>query len=89
MDIVESNLGKLETQLQDWGTKLTQLAEKAGAAATADYRKTVEDLKGKHLDAQMKLNQLKAGGTEKWSTLKGGVEAAWLDLETAFTKLKS
>ena len=84
MDIVESNLGKLETQLQEWGTKLTGLVEKAGTTATADYRKGIDELKSKHLEAQMKFNQLKSGGSDHPMAL---LRRAGVDLSTPETVL--
>jgi len=36
--------------------------------------------------AQAKLDEVKTAGSEKWETLKAGVESAWNDLEIAFKK---
>jgi uncharacterized coiled-coil DUF342 family protein len=90
MDSVEDNVGKMETQLKKWGAKLDELiakADEAGAEAKVDYRKRIDDLKAKHHAATIKLDELKAAGSEKWETFKGGIESAWGELETAFKKL--
>jgi hypothetical protein len=53
-----------------------------------DQRRRIDDLKAKYQVAQSKLCELKAAGSEKWATLKTGVESAWKDLEAAFKKMK-
>ena len=92
MDKMQAHVGKMETQLRQWGAKLDELvvkAEGAGTEAKADYRKRIDDLKAKHQVAQAKLDELKAAGSEKWETLKAGVESAWNELDVAFKKLKN
>jgi hypothetical protein len=82
----------METQLRQWGARLDQLiaqTEKAGAQVNAERRKRVDELKAKYQAAQSKFGELKAAGSEKWDTLKTGVETAWSDLEAAFKKLKN
>jgi hypothetical protein len=90
MKKMEAHIGKMETQLKQWGAKLDELvakAERAGTEAKIDYRKRIDDLKSKHKAAQSKLDELRAGGSEKWETLKAGVESAWNELEVAFKKM--
>lgn len=90
MGSVEDNVGRMETQLKQWGAKLDELiakADEAGTAAKIDYRKRIDDLKAKHLAATAKLDELKVAGSEKWETFKSGIESAWGELETAFKKL--
>ena len=92
MEKMEAHVGKMETQLRQWGAKLDELvvtAEGAGTEAKADYRKHIDDLKAKHQAAQAKLDELKAAGSEKWETLKAGVESAWNELDVAFKKMKN
>jgi hypothetical protein len=91
MEGTEGHVGKMEAELRQWGAKLDGLvakAEKAGAAVKIDQRKRIDDLKAKYQVAQSKLCELKAAGSEKWATLKTGVESAWKDLEAAFKKMK-
>ena len=90
MKTVEAHVGKMEAELRQWGVKLDKLLAKANAAGTevkGDYRKGVEDLKGKYKVAQSKFADSKAAGGAKWGILKRGLEAAWNDLEAAFKKL--
>jgi hypothetical protein len=90
MKTVEANVGKMEAELRQWGVKLDKLmakAEAAGAEVKSDYRKGVEDLKGKYKVAQSKFAESKAAGSAKWGILKTGLEAAWNDLEAAFKKM--
>jgi histidinol dehydrogenase len=92
MEKNKAHVGKMEKQLKQWGAKLDELmaeAEKAGTEAKVDYRKRIDELKSKHQAAQLKLDELKAAGSEKWETLKTGVEKAWNDLDVAFKKMKN
>jgi peptidoglycan hydrolase CwlO-like protein len=92
MENTEADLGKLETQLKQWGAKLDEFvakADRAGTAARIDNRKRIDELKAKVKVAQAKLDEVKTAGSEKWETLKAGVESAWKDLEIAFKKLSN
>jgi hypothetical protein len=92
METRGAHVGRMETQLQQWGAKLDEFvakADEAGAEAKIDYRKGIDDLKAKHRGAQGKLDELKAAGSEKWETLKAGVESAWNELDVAFKKLRN
>jgi hypothetical protein len=90
MEKIEGNVVKLETQLKQWGAKLDEFvakADRAGTAARIDNRKRIDELKAKVNVAQAKLDEVKTAGSEKWETLKTGVENAWNELEVAFKKL--
>jgi len=90
METRETDVGKMETQLKEWGTKLDELVAKADAAgkeADTDYRKRIDNLKAKYQVAHSKLDELKAAGSEKWDTFGTGVESAWNELRDAFKEL--
>ena len=90
MQIVETNAGKMETQLRNWGVKLDKVmarAEAAGTGVKIDYRQGLDDLKAKYKVAQSKFDEYRAAGSAKWGILKTGLETAWNDLESAFKKL--
>ena len=90
MEIDKKNVGKMETQLKHWGSKLDDIvakAETAGAEVKTEYHKHIDDLKAKHKAAQLRLNELKTSGGEKWETVKSGFESAWNELDLAFKKL--
>ena len=90
METVEAHVGKMEAELKQWGERLDNLlamADVSGARAKIDYRRRLEDLSEKYLIAEVKFGELKAAGSAKWDTFKGGVQTAWNELETAFTKL--
>lgn len=92
MEKTEDNVGKLETQLKQWGAKLDELVAKtdrAGTTARIDNRKRIDDLKAKVQVAQSRLDEVRTAGSEKWETLKTGVESAWAEIEIAFKKLKN
>jgi peptidoglycan hydrolase CwlO-like protein len=86
----EADIGKMETQLKEWGAKLDELsakADKAGTEADASYRKRIDNLKAKYEVAHSKLDELRAAGSEKWNTFGTGVESAWNELRDAFKEL--
>jgi len=89
-ETIETNVGKMETQLKQWGAKLDELMAKAkesGAEVKVDYHQSIDELKAKHQAAQSKFDELRAAGSEKWETFKIGIEGAWNELEVAFKKL--
>jgi len=90
METVEWHIGKMEAELKEWGARLEKLVAKAHASGTGakiDYRNRLDDLSQKYAAAEKRLTELKAAGTHKWDTHKGGVETAWSELATAFTRL--
>ena len=90
MKIAEANVGKMETELKQWGAKLDKLVAKveaAGSEVKIDYRKGVEDLRSKYRLTQSKFDEFKTAGSAKWGIFKTGVETAWNDLEASFKKL--
>jgi len=87
MEKTQENLGKLETQLKQWGARLDELVAKAdrpAPTARIDNRRRIDDLKAKVQAAQSKLDEVRTAGSERWETLKTGVESAWSELELAF-----
>ncbi|MFH1807499.1 MAG: hypothetical protein ABIJ09_02045 [Pseudomonadota bacterium] len=89
---MQAHIDRLETQLKHWGETLDALVAKvdaAGADATFVRRRHVSDLQAKYHSAQLKIDELKAAGSEKWQTLRGGVDSAWKDLEHAFKDMKN
>jgi peptidoglycan hydrolase CwlO-like protein len=92
MEKTQDNVGKLETQLKQWAAKLDEFvakADKAGTTARIDNRRRIDDLKAKVEAAQVKLDEVKAGGREKWDALKTGVESTWNELEVACRRLRN
>jgi hypothetical protein len=90
MESREAEIGKMEKQLQAWGSKLDELAAKAsdaGAKAKADEREFLAELKVKQANAQAKLSELRAAGADKWETVKAGAESAYKELAGAFKKI--
>jgi hypothetical protein len=91
MDTAGQEVGKIETRLRQLGAKLDRLAAKAAEAgddAKLDYRKQIDLIKDKHALVRSKLDAFGAANGQKWDNFRGGVEAAWHDLEKAFKALK-
>jgi hypothetical protein len=89
-ETAESPVGTREAELRQWGTRLDKLLAKGDAAGTAprlDYRQRLDELKDKYDAAEAKLAELKAAGSDNWETFKDGIEAAWSELATAFTRV--
>src|SRR3954467_406917 len=90
MDTEIADVGKMEAELRQWGARLDNLramADLVGTAARVDYRQRLDDARDKYDAAEAKLAELKAAGHGKWEIFRGGVENAWSELATAFTKL--
>ena len=90
METADADLGKMEAELRQWGTRLDNLlamADLVGTAARNDRRERLDDLKKKYDAAEAKLAVLKAAGSGKRQIIKGGVENAWSELAMAFTRL--
>lgn len=92
MEPLNAQVGRLETELKQWGAKLDALvasAAKAGAETKVSYRTRIDELKVKYQTAHSKLDDLRYVRAENWSIVKAGVEKAWMELEVAFKKLKN
>ena len=88
-DVNQAREGRLEVQLAQWGAALDELVVKVKQAGgvKADDRQHLEELKLKYHAAQLKFEELKAAGSEKWAGLADELELAWSELELAFKKL--
>ncbi len=90
METMESPVGSREAELRQWGKRLDKLLAKGDATGTAprlDYRQRLDELQEKYDAAETKLAALKAAGSDKWETFKDGIEDAWTELATAFTRV--
>jgi hypothetical protein len=86
----QAHVGRIESQLKQWGAKLDELAAKAGEAGTeikADYRQHLVELKAKHAVVQAKLAALKTASAAEWESFKAGVDSAGNELEAAFARV--
>jgi hypothetical protein len=90
MQTGEADLGNMEAELMRWSAKLEELRAKtptAGSETKFDYRKRVDDMREKYEAAEEKLGELRAAGTAKWETFRGGIESAWSELAAAYRRL--
>ena len=90
METADADLGKMEAELRQWGTRLDNLlamADVVGTAVRIGRRERLDDLKEKYDAAEAKLAELKAAGRGKWQIFRRGVENALSELATAFTRL--
>ena len=71
METENADVGKMEAELQQWGTRLDNLlamADLVGTAARIDYRQRLDDAKEKYYAAEAKLAELKAAGRGQWES---------------------
>jgi len=90
MQIVAAKVARMEVDLKSWDAKLHKLralSRTAGSEPNVDYDKRLDDVEAKCDSAEMKLDELKAGGSTKWETLRGGIEIAWREVEAGFRQL--
>jgi hypothetical protein len=90
MENENADVGTMEAELRQWGERLDNLrtmADLVGTSTRIDYRRRLDDAREKYDVAEAKLAELKAAGRGKWEIFRGGVENAWSELATAFTRL--
>ena len=90
MQIVSTNVARLEADLRRWGAKLHKLRSEghsAGSEPNLDDHKRFDDMDAKCDVAETKLEELKAAGSTKWGTLRSGIETAWREVEDGFLRL--
>jgi len=90
MTTSEKRIGKFESRLRHWGTKLDELVAKADevdAEVKTDYQHRLDEFRAKHHAAQVKLGECTAAGSERWDQFKVGIESSWSELESAFREL--
>jgi len=73
---------KMETQLNEIGSQISELLDKVGTAAD----KELEALRPKLKAAGEKLDELKHTSTEAWGDLKPGLEKAWAELQKSLNQ---
>ena len=80
MSMKETYQKELQDQLDEWGKEIDKLkivADKAKTGLQGEYYKEVADLRGKQLEAQKKLYEIKEASGDAWEDLKGGIEISW------------
>lgn len=88
---METDVGKLETQLAAWRARIARLAAvaaKAGAGARIELHQQIDDLKARVATAQAKFDAFNAAPIAKQASFKTGVDKAWNEVEAAFADLK-
>jgi DNA repair exonuclease SbcCD ATPase subunit len=82
-------LGRMETQLGEWGAeldKLRDMADKAAADTKQSYCDEIEALHAKQASMQVKLQELKTSGDDAWGDLKEGLDHSWSQVRDSFSK---
>ncbi len=90
IETMEAHVGKMEKKFQQWGAKFDEIISRTqdvGMDARGDWHDRIDELKVKRAEAQLKFDELKAAGSEKWVSFRAGLERAWNEFETAVKKL--
>ena len=80
-------VAKLETQIQEWSTRIDGLsvkAEKLTADARSAYQKQIEERRVKLDVVRQEVAALKAVGKDSWEEAKATVESFWKDAKAVF-----
>jgi hypothetical protein len=89
MQTIETHVADLEAQLAQCGAKLDELVtqfDEVEAVTKAERRRRINALKTKQRAAQVRLDQLKAAGSPRWTAVRGGLETAWSEVALALKK---
>ena len=95
MEDRKAYIDKMAAKLKEWDAEIQKLEAKADAVKVdvkTDYRKQIDELRGKRAEAQQKLNEIKVAGEGAWEELKAGIENSWKimgdSLKSAIGKFK-
>lgn len=80
---------KLKTELADLNQNIDELkvkAQSSGKEAKAGFQEQIDGLEKKRKDVAAKLDKLTKSSGKAWDRMKEGVEAAWTDLKSAYSK---
>ena len=83
---------KLKSQLDQWNAETSRWEEKARVATTemkAEYEKHLATLAARREEAMYQMKLLQGASTEAWKDMMQGADAAWGQMQDAFTKARS
>lgn len=86
----QSFLQKLETQLEEWDSKLDMLKVKAReskAKTRAEFEKQLEAIAVNRAAAEAKLRELRKRSEETWEDLKEDTAMAWDEMREAIDRI--
>jgi hypothetical protein len=86
MGATDPDIERMDAQIKEWGEKIESLvigAETAAEHVRADLRRHARDLRIQWIDAEARLQDFKAAGSETWDAFRTGIECVWRDLEVA------
>ena len=90
MSIRDTYEKKMQTQLDEWKTRLEALKEKAGQEETnlqLEYYTLIDEASLELESAHKKLHDLKHASDEKWDELKADIEFTWNSLHDLISSL--
>ncbi|MEM9803823.1 MAG: hypothetical protein AAF959_00970 [Cyanobacteria bacterium P01_D01_bin.56] len=80
---------EIEAKLEAFDARIATMqarASQANAEFKANYQEQLRILTERRETAQLKLGELQQSSEAAWETIKGGVESAFGELQTAFDK---
>ena len=70
----------MKVKIDEWNIEIDKLQAKADQAkldTQVEYKKQVEELKGKRQDLYRKMSEMKKASETAWEDMKAGLDAAW------------
>ena len=88
----QAYLAKYQARLEQWEAEIKKRKAKAAEMAAdlrLEYVKQTDDLERKIADIRKRMSNVQHASEDAWETMKGGFEAAWADLHSAWEKAKA
>jgi hypothetical protein len=88
MELRETYVENVESQMKEWGTQLKELK----VMAENNYLQEIESLEEKYSILKQKVEEIKSADDETWEKLTGELQGIMLEFKntigSAFTKIK-
>lgn len=85
-------VAKLKTQLDQWNAETAKWEEKARTAQADmknEYEKQLAALGARREEALQQMQKLQGASSEAWKDMVSGADAAWKQMQDAFSKASS
>jgi hypothetical protein len=85
----EEYMEKMEAQLEQLNAQVNRFiarGKEAKADMKIEYYKAAEELEAKQKVAQARMDELEKSSADAWEELKYGMDSAFTELQTAFTR---
>jgi hypothetical protein len=83
---------KLKAQLEAWSADIQRLEAEAGKASADSQiklEKTIDELRARKHDAEIRLKEIENASDEAWQELAKGADAAWNEITQSFERARA